>query len=290
MRKVVDKGEAGDIRFTTVPVYQKKRPDVPMLRLSPSSIATFKQCEQRYKFLYIDRLGDQYGRPRPYFTMGNHVHATLRDFLSLHPVQLRTTDAIEKLLRHNWRRYRVGFRNHQDEIRWAQKAAAQLRQFVINHDVSVQPLMMEELMEVEVTTGLVLRGRIDRVDRESDSTLHIIDYKTGSMPEEQDWTQLELDALITSNRLPWTVSKISYLYLGPCVMQSTKMSAEKLRQVHWDVLTIARKVGRERKFHPAPGLWCGNCDFISICPSKTEAEPLAVASEQLELWDYLSDE
>ncbi len=277
------------IRWTTVPVYGRGRSRVVPLRLSPSSILTFRQCRQRYKFLYVDKLGDQYGRPKPYFTMANHVHATVKDFLSLQPVQLRTTEAIEELLQRNWRRYCVGFRNHQDEMRWAQKALAQVRAFVANHDVSVQPLMMEEPMKVEITPGLVLRGRIDRVDRESDGTLHIIDYKTGTMPQEMDWTQLELHALITAKRFPWPVSKVSYFYLGSSVMHSTEMSVEELSRVHWEVLTVARKVHREKKFRPIPGLWCGNCDFISICPSKAEAQPQAAAAGQLELWDDLDD-
>jgi len=286
----VDKRSAGNIKLTTVPVYQKKRQDAPTLYLSPSSVLAFRQCRQRYRFLYIDKLGDIYGRARPYFTMANHVHATLKDFLSLHPVELRTTTAIDKLLRRKWRRYRVGFRDENDEIRWAQKALAQLRAFVASHDVSVQPLMMEKFMEVEITPGLVLRGRIDRLDREPDGSLHIIDYKTGNMPQETDWTQLELQALIASKRLPWPISKVSYLYLGHSVMRSTRISTEGLDRIYWDTLTVARKVHREKKFLPAPGLWCSHCDFIPICPSKAKAEPLAAAGGQLELWDDLNDE
>ena len=286
----MDKGSRADIQLITVPVYRKKRSDVPPLRLSPTSILAFRQCRQRYKFLYIDKLGDKYGGPRPYFTMANHVHATLKDFLSLQPVGLRTPAAIHKLLRHNWRRYRIGFRDENDEQRWAQKALRQLEEFVANYDVSVQPLMMEGAMETEITPGLILRGRIDRVDREPDGGLHIIDYKTGNMPPEMDWTQLEVHALIASRRLPRPVSKISYLYLGPSLMQSAEISAEELRRVHWDTLNTARKIRHERKFRPAPGVLCGNCDFISICPSKTEAQPLAAAGGQLELWDDLSDD
>lgn len=285
----MDKDLAGRTRFTTVPVYQKKRQDAPLLHLSPSSILAFRQCRQRYKFLYIDKLGDKYGRPRPYFTMANHVHATLRDFLSLKPASLRTPIAIEKLLKHNWRRYRIGFRDETDEMRWAEKALAQLKAFITNHEVSVQPLIMEKAMKTQITLGLVLRSRVDRIDREPDGSLHIIDYKTGNMPHEIDWTQLELETLIASRHLPWPVSKISYLYLNPSLMQSAEMSEKDLRRIHWDTLNIARKIHHERQFRPMPGPWCGTCDFISICPNKSEAQPLAQAAGQLELWDDLSD-
>lgn len=255
------------------------------LYLSPSSIATFEQCCQRYKFLYIDKLGDQYGKPRPYFTMANHVHTTLKDFLSLQPVGLRTSATMEELSRRNWQRYRLGFRDKDDEFRWAEKALAQLRAFVSTQDISVQPIMMEELVEVEISAGLILRGRIDRVDKQPDGSLHLIDYKTGNVADEIDWEQLELHALILSKRLPWPISKISYLYLGNSLMQSITMSADDLHQVHWYVLNTAAKIRQERHFHPKLGPWCAKCDFTCICPSKLEAEPIGMASNQLEFWD-----
>jgi putative RecB family exonuclease len=260
------------------------------LHLSPSGIAVFKQCRQRYKFIHIDKLGDKYGKPRPYFTMANHVHSTLKDFLSLQPLALRTAATAEELLRRNWRRYRLGFRDKDDELRWAEKALAQLRSFVSSQDVNAQPIMMEELVESEISAGVVLRGRIDRVDKEPEGTLHIIDYKTGNVAGGIDWEQLELHALILSKRLLWPVSKISYLYLGNSLMKSTAISVDDLRQVHWRALTTAKKIRQERQFHPSSGPWCGNCDFISICPGKSKAEPVATASDQLEFWDDSQDD
>ena len=253
--------------------------------LSPSSIAVFKQCRQRYKFLHIDKLGDKYGRPRPYFTMANHVHATLKEFLSLQPIDLRNAATAEELLRKNWQRYRLGFHDTDDEKRWAEKALAQLRAFVNTQDVGIQPFMTEEMVESEISTGLVLRGRIDRVDKLPDDTLHIIDYKTGNTAGEIDWEQLELHALILSKRLPWPVSKLSYLYLGNSTMKSTAISADDLRQIHWRVLTTANTIRQEKQFRPNPSLWCKNCDFISICPDKSGTDLLATSSEQPGLWD-----
>ncbi|MFA5450609.1 MAG: PD-(D/E)XK nuclease family protein [Dehalococcoidales bacterium] len=217
--------------------------------------------------------------------MANHVHSTLKEFLSLQPVGLRTMDAVEKLLRKNWRRYRLGFRDKDDEFRWAEKALGQLRAFVNTQDVSAQPLMMEEMVEAEVTTGLILRGRMDRVDKELDATLHIIDYKTGNVAGRMDWEQLELHALILSKRLPWPVRKISYLYLADSIMESTTVSGDDLRQVHWRLLTTANTIRQEKQFHPSPGPWCRNCDFISICPGKSEAEPMVTPADQFEFWD-----
>jgi len=217
--------------------------------------------------------------------MANHVHATLKDFLSLQPVDLRTAATIEDLLRRNWRRYRLGFRDEDDELRWAEKALAQLRAFVSSQELGIQPIVLEEMMEAEISNGLLLRCRIDRVDKESDGGLHIIDYKTGTPPAKVDWEQLQLDALILSKHLPWPTGKASYLYLDGSVMHSTVLSADDLRETLWRVLGTARQIRQEKLFHPNPARWCGHCDFTSICPGRSSAEPLAAASEQLTFWE-----
>jgi hypothetical protein len=67
--------------------------------LSHSSRAVFEQCRFRFKVQYIDRLGDRYRKARPYFTMANHVHDTLRDFMTRIPEEQRGIHAIEGLLR-----------------------------------------------------------------------------------------------------------------------------------------------------------------------------------------------
>ncbi|MCX5999277.1 MAG: PD-(D/E)XK nuclease family protein [Chloroflexi bacterium] len=280
-------GAAGAESFS-VPVRGRRQRPVAPLRLSPTAVATFRQCRQLYRFLYVDRLRDQYSRPRPYFTMGNHVHATLKDWLGLWPPERRTMQAMEELLQKNWRRYQTGFRSREDERRWAEKALAQLRGFFQKQDVTVRPLLMEEAVEAEITSGLILSGRVDRVDREPDGSLHLIDYKTSNVPSEVDWMQLELHALALSRRWPWPVSRLSYLYLGPSVEESASVTPGRLARVEWDLLRMAVKVRRERSYPASPGPRCGGCDFRSICPrgASAEAGTNSGATEgQLELWD-----
>lgn len=274
----------GEVSFIEVPVYVRRRAQLSPLRLSPSSYIMFRQCRQSYKFAKIDNLAEQYCRPRPYYTMANHVHATLRDFLSLVPVHLRTVETIEKLLRRNWRRYRVGFRNKDDERRWAEKALFQVRAFVASFDVSVRPYLAETLLEAQITRGLILTGRLDRVDKENDGSLHIIDYKTGNMPEELDWTQLGWHALLLSRRSPYPVRKVSFLYLSSMALVSRDFENDDLQHIRWDVLTAARAIRREKLFLPMPGPLCRGCDFAVICPKGAEVAGEPEAEKQLELW------
>jgi putative RecB family exonuclease len=274
----------GNVSFVEVPVYARRKAQLPSLTLSPSSHIMFRQCRQLYKFVKIDNLADRYCKPRPYYTMANHVHATLRDFLSLVPLHLRTVETIENLLRRNWRRYRMGFRDKEDERRWAQKALSQVRAFVASFNVNVRPHLVEVPLEAQITRGLMLRGRLDRVDKQDDSSLHVIDYKTGSMPEELDWTQLRWHGLLLSRRSLYPVRKLSFLYLGPMALVSTDFEEDDLEHVRWDVLTAARAIRREKLFAPTPGPWCRGCDFAVICPKGIEVGGQAEAERQLELW------
>src|SRR4030042_1046074 len=136
-----------------------------MFEASPFSLNMFQQCPRQYKFQYIDHLGSIYRKSRPYFTMGDHVHATLKDFLSVVPVSERNLTRLEDLLRK----------------KWGEKALKQLRRFAHNHDISVTPCMVEDYHSTELTSSIILKGKIDRVDKEPDGSLHIIDDKTGKI-------------------------------------------------------------------------------------------------------------
>jgi putative RecB family exonuclease len=276
------------LRFRTVPLFAKKRTELPALRLSPHRIALFRECKLQYKFHCIDKLGDKYGRARPYYTMANHVHATLHDLLSVVPLQNRTLETAERLLEKKWRRYRVGFRNRADEERWAQRALDEVRRFVQEQDLTIKPVMLEKPIEAEITPGLILRGRVDRVDKQLDGSLHIIDYKTGILPDNVDWTQLELHALTLSRGGDDPVSKVSYLYLLTGTVHTRRLDRQALEQTAWELLRIAGEIRGEKEYAPRPGSACGGCDFAVICPAK-DKDYVKMGEVDLPLWRDFSD-
>ena len=276
------------LKFGSIPLFGKRKTQAPALRLSPTSVATFRQCRLQYKFRYIDKLGDQYGGPRPYYTMANHVHATLEHLLSLVPVQKRTVETAKALLKKNWRRYRVGFRNRADEERWARRALAEVTRFVLEQDVTVTPLMVERAVETEITPGLILRGRPDRVDRQLDGSLHIIDYKTGILPESIDWSQLDLHALILSRGTSYPVSRVSYFYLLSGTTETKELNAKVLQETTWELFRVAKQIRKEKRYPPCPGPACGGCDFAVICPARQE-DYVKMGETELPLWRDFSD-
>jgi hypothetical protein len=74
-------------------------------------------------------------------------------------------------------------------------------------------------------------------------------------------------------------------------MKSNTLSEKDLRQVYWRFLTTVNLIQQEKQFYPSLGTWCGNCDFVSICPSKSEVKlSSGNSSDQLEFWDNARDD
>jgi putative RecB family exonuclease len=253
-----------------------------MFEASPFSLNMFQQCPRQYKFQYIDHLGDIYRKARPYFTMGDHVHAALKDFLSVVPVSERNLLKLEDLLREKWRRNRKGFNDKEDEKRWGEKALKQLRWFMQNQDISVIPFMIETTHRVELTNNILLKGKIDRVDKEADASLHIVDYKTGKMPAETNQLQLHIYALILSKKQDLPVKKASYLYLEVGKFQTIELTAEDLEQATSYVTDAVDRIRQEKEYLATPNVYCWNCDFLEICPSKEEASKFAPREDDLD--------
>ncbi len=257
--------------------------NLSMFEASPFKLNMFLQCPRQYKFQYVDGLKDIYRKPRPYFTMGDHVHAALKDFLSVVPISERSPSKLEDLLREKWRRNRKGFNNREDEKTWGERALNQLRWFVRNQDTSVTPLMVEKNHSAQLTKVIILTGRIDRVDEEADGSLHIIDYKTGKMPAEINQIQLHIYALILSKKQDLPLKKASYLYLEAGKFRTIKLTAADLAQATSYVIDMVDRICMEKEYPATPNIYCWNCDFLETCPSKEEAAKCAVNEDELDL-------
>lgn len=251
-----------------------------MFRASSFRLSMFEQCPRRYKFHYVDELARTYAKPRPYFTMGDHVHAALKDFMSSVPVAERTASRLEDLLREKWRRYRKGFADLEEERQWGEKALAQLRWFAGSQDLSVTPLMLEDYHTAELSPKIALVGRIDRVDQETGEGLHIIDYKTGRMPEEIDSTQLLIYTLILSRKQDQPVTRASYLYLDAGEMRSLHHTPADLEEATDYVISAVDRILAEREYPAIVNGRCLACDFLEICPRREEAMGLVHHDEE----------
>lgn len=238
-----------------------------MFRISNFKAGTYKQCPQKYKCMYVDKIPS---RPKPYLTMGAHVHNALHDFYSKLPPTERTEERLIKLLKVRWLEDRKVFASREEENKWGTKAVQMLRLYVYHHDVQKTPVMLEDYYDIDLGHDYKLLGRIDRVDQEDDG-LHVIDYKTGKKRAgEIDETQLALYAAIVSANVPTPVVRASFLFLEDSSLHTIDVSDYDYTTLLSEQVALAKHIEAEKEFLPKMNKYCMHCDYLQMCPKQQE--------------------
>lgn len=239
------------------------------LRLSPSKLGSFQRCPREYKFRYVDGLGPRFRRPRAPLTLGANVHSALQGLFAL-PSRQRTAEKLELLLHQRWAANHAGFRSQAQEKAFQERALEQLRWFALHQDLGRHPFMTETFIQARVV-GITLAGRVDRVDKEQEGTLHVIDYKTGPGERNSDPQALFMYALIIEAFKPrQAVSKVSYLCLGDGSQLTWEFTPEAALKTRMGLVESAYRITAEREFPTTPGPFCSLCDFRPICPARAK--------------------
>lgn len=240
-----------------------------MLRVSPLRVRVFQACRLRYRYQYVDRLP---ARLRPSDTAGSLVHRVLCDFFSKVPREERTEDRLLSMFEEGWQALSPRYRRIPGVEDLHRAGAQQLRRFARQHDLTAEPFLVEPYLQVEVAPGIVLFGRVDRIDREPDSTLHIVDYKTGAQPDEVDAGQLRLYAIMAEEKLDIPVSRLSFWYLDDGETWTAALSDEEKRTIRDELLSVAREMVAVTDFPPTIGPHCGHCPYLHACEYRGEVE------------------
>jgi CRISPR/Cas system-associated exonuclease Cas4 (RecB family) len=252
-----------------------------MFRASAFKLNMFDTCGQQYKFTYIDHLDKEMKQPKPYLTMGAHVHNALHDFYAQLEPEDRTYERLEQLLRKRWRENRQGFSSIDDEKKWGIKALQMLKLYHHRTNVAETPVLLEDYYDAQISEDVKLLGRIDRADKLEDGSLHVIDYKTGKYDEESVGNlQLQLYAIIVSANKKEPVTKASYLYLQTMQWHTIEIAPEDLEESAAIVTEQVAAIKQEKDFLPNPNKYCKSCDFLTICPARERIQVM-IDNEEL---------
>ena len=235
------------------------------LRLSFSRINTFEMCPLKYKFRYVYNLSEPLSHAASF---GSSVHNTLNAFyqyiLEGKEVSL---DLMRELYDKHWIPAGYDSRAHMDARK--QKGWGMLESFFsMNSDPWVRPKYLEKGFTLKPGAGLVVSGRIDRIDQLSDGTVHVIDYKTGRVKSQRDTDkdlQLSIYALACEEIFRLKVSKLSLYYLGDGEIVTTTRSPEQLAQTREDLTEIAQSIQSSRFEATPSAMICGFCDYRLLC-------------------------
>ncbi len=257
--------------------------------LSPSRAADFKTCPLLYRFRTIDRLPE---RKSLAMVRGTLVHSVLERLYDL-PAAQRTVDGALELLEPAWADLQAEpgvadlFSTAQGEgaesdvnapesvQAWLASAGKLVeRYFTLEDPTRIEPAGREELVEVTLPDGLLLRGFVDRLDVAPSGALRVVDYKTGSMPREafenKALFQMKFYALVLWRTRGVVAAQLKLIYLGDgdaltyAPDEEELLRFERTLQAIWSAIERAVSTG---DFRPNKSRLCGWCDHQAVCPA-----------------------
>jgi putative RecB family exonuclease len=265
------------------PVDQPATPRRPSL--SPSRAADFKTCPLLYRFRTIDRLPERKSRAA---VRGTLVHSVLERLYDL-PAAQRTPAAALELLPPAWAELQEadpevgelfapaadGDATEETLDAWLASAGRLVEAyFSLEDPTRIQPDGREQLVEVTLPDGLLLRGFVDRLDVAPSGALRVVDYKTGATPREafeaKALFQMKFYALVLWRTRGVVASQLKLLYLGDAEAltyspeEGELVRFERTLQAIWTAIERAVSTG---DFRPNPSRLCGWCDHQALCPS-----------------------
>lgn len=244
--------------------------------LSPSRAGDFKTCPQLFKFRAIDRL------PEPtsvHQARGTTAHLALQRLFD-RPAAERTPATLFDLFREAWTEIRGEdeyadlFASVEEERAWGLESMTLLANyFGVEDPCGLEPLDRERDMREDLD-GIVIRGILDRIDRDSGGRLVITDYKTGKAPPERyaygAFFALKIYALLIRRAMGETPAEVRLLYLnGPtlyrCPVDDAQLDAmDRQLRALWQRIEAAIA---ENRFPPRTGRLCDWCSFQERCPA-----------------------
>ena len=253
--------------------------------LSPSRAADFKTCPLLYRFRTIDRLPEKKSRAA---VRGTLVHAVLEKLYDL-PAAERTVEAAQTLLAPAWAELREEpgiaelFEAAPGEAvpagegldAWLASAGELVETyFRLEDPTRIQPAGREELVEVTLPDGLLLRGYVDRLDVAPTGALRVVDYKTGGMPREafeaKALFQMKFYALVLWRTRGVVAAQLKLLYLkdGDALTyapdEAELVRFERTLQAIWAAIERAVATG---DFRANKSRLCSWCDHQALCPA-----------------------
>lgn len=241
--------------------------------LSPSSMSTFRQCPQKFKFNKIDQIPDS---PSEATLLGNFVHEILEDFYAL-PNEERTILAVKTLAsqvwhRSDWENRVAGWVRPEDlrRFRWNAWWCVE-NLWKIENPKQIMPKGIESELHGPLGKATV-KGFIDRYESMDDGRIRISDYKTGKTPKksyvDDKFIQLRIYAALLSKEVE-NITHLQLLYLKDGVNFTYELNEENNEAIInyvTETYEMVEDACRSGVFKFNKSRLCDWCAYKSICP------------------------
>ncbi len=244
--------------------------------LSPSRAAEFLSCPLLFRFRTVDRLPEPVSAAA---VRGTVVHRVLETLFDL-PATERTPERAAGLVGPAWQHVLAA----EPEVEavtvdtgleaWLDSCRESLAgYFVLEDPTRLEPAQREAYVETVLSSRLLLRGIVDRLDITPDGDIRVVDYKTGRAPavgyEARALFQMRFYALViwrTRGVIP-RVLQLVYLGSGEVLRdrpdEQDLLATERKVQAVWDAMATAQATG---DWQPRRSALCGWCAHRELCP------------------------
>jgi len=250
--------------------------------LSPSRASQFKTCPQQFKYANVDKLREPTNEVQ---AKGTTVHQALEDLFDL-PQDERSIEKLHDLFRDAWTKVRGTDEHHnlfssvEDERDWGIDGLKLLNNYMTIEDpTAFDPLERERWVRGSIE-DLNLRGILDRMDRNRNGELIIVDYKSGKAPmakyKEPRFFALKLYALLIKEELGEMPAELKLIYLKNSTIHTLKINEEDLNTARQEILEIwsnIKKAYKENNFPAVKNNLCDWCYYKPICPEFNDNPP-----------------
>jgi putative RecB family exonuclease len=265
-----------------VPSFLRRQHVVPASRPrwhSVSSCSEYERCPRRYRYAYVDRLGED--RPVPAsWRHGSAVHSALEAAYRAHvpgePLGATETIAVNALC-DAWISEGLA-----DDPEWRARSEGMVRTVLANDRLHADQILgVEHGFRADAENGLHFTGFADLVLRRDATTVEIVDHKVTRYASDeatlQNDPQLNLYAWFARREWPWSTHVLAthhYPVLDQIV--TVEITDSSMTQAVARLTEIATQAEADTSFVPRPGPECSNCPWISRCPAHAqEGSPTA---------------
>jgi len=245
---------------------------------SPSRLESYRQCPQKFKYTYIDKIPSEIEGIEAF--MGSRVHETLEKLYT--HIRFCKLLSLEELLEH----YRqIWDAKWHDEVRIIRAEMtpdnylALGEKCIIDYYQRYHPFDQSRTLGIEHPVKFALddagqymiQGFIDRLSQPKDGVIWIHDYKTkGFFPTQQELNedrQLAFYQLAIEKLWPETKEvELIWHYLIFDQEIHSRRSREELEQLREETVALIQEIEAAAHYPPRQSGLCNWCEFQKICP------------------------